>query len=227
VSAIRDPITREVIASSLGAQWNDRVVQIFTTRAEMVGGTYSGWAPVRGSLAYCEDTRGLYEVVDFDGNGSPIWQSVPPRGAIAHYPTSHPAASGTVILPTSGAMTTIVKVGGVVRYGRTYGLAYQCTVYTQSGNLGLWTGEGFVQRAATPGYAIATLIPHGYIRTCGQGWANGVYNSSEQSGFCVLGPMAANEDQAEFVWRGYCYPGLPDLTVVNPTLSVVEMGGSS
>jgi len=225
VSAIKDPVTREVIASSLGAQWNDRVVQIFATLNELRSGVYTGWAPIRGTLAYAEDVRALFEVVDFDGNGAPIFQPVAARGAIVHYPASHPPASGVVTLPSSGAMTTIVKVAGSIRYGRTYGFAYQCTVYTPSGNLGLWSGEAFVQRAATPGYAIGTLHPNGWIRLCGQGWANGVFSSIVQSGLTVIGPMASNEEAAEFVWRGSAYPGLPDLYVVNPVLSIIELGG--
>lgn len=227
MSAIKDPVTREVIASSLGAQWNDRVVQVFATLSELRSGVYTGWAPVRGSLGYAEDTRTLYEVVDFDGGGAPVWSPVAARGAISHYPASWPVNSGVVTLPSSGAMTSIVKLSGSIVYGRTYGFAYQCTVYTPSGNLGLWSGEAFVQRAANPGYAIASTNPAGWIRLCGQGWANGMYSSIVQSGLAVLGPMAANEPSAEFVWRGYAYPGLPDLYIVNPVLSIIELGGAA
>ena len=227
MSAVKDPISREVIASSLGAQWNDRVVQVFATLAELRSGTYSGWAPIRGSLAYAEDVRALYEVVNFDGGGAPIWWPVAARGAIAHWPNAHPPNTGLITMPTSGAITNIAKLPGEVRYGRSYGFAWQCTIYTQSGNLGLWHGEVFIQRAANPGYAISTLLPTGWIREAGQGWAAGVYSSSEMSGFSIIGPMAENEPSAEFVWRGAAYPGLPDVVSCNPSLSIVELGGGA
>jgi len=225
MSAIKDPVTREVISSTLGAQWNDRVVQVFTTAAELKAGNYTGWIPIRGSLAYAEDTRCLYRVVDFDGNGLPVWWPVAGRGAISHYPLDSHLGNGTITLPGAGLVTTIVKVGIECRYGHTYLINFAATLYTPSGNLGLWTGETFIQRKVNPGYAINSLITAGWIRSAGQGWANGVFNSEEISGCAILGPMASNEPDAEVIWRGYSYPGLPDLLVINPTLSVCEIGG--
>jgi hypothetical protein len=187
MSAVKDPITREVIASSLGAQWNDRVVQVFTTLAELRSGTYVGWAPIRGSLAYAEDAR---------------------------------------TLPGSGVITTIVKLAGEVRYGRSYGFAWGASIYTPSGNLGLWCGEVFAQPTAQPGVAIGALLPYGHIRLAGNGWAAGVFSSQEMAGYSVIGPMAATYADAEFVWRGWAYPGTVDLAVNAPVLSIVEMGAT-
>ena len=225
MSAVRDPITREVIASSLGSQWNDRVVQIFATRSEMLSGVYTGWAPVRGSLGYAEDSRCLYEVVDFGTDGLPVWWPVAGRGVMANFPEDSHLSSGTVSVPGSGAVTTLAKLPGEIRYGRSYGFSFACTVYTPSGNLGLWTGEVFVQLRTNPNFAIGTLLPAGWIKCAGQGWAGGVYASSEISGFSVIGPMNGTHADCEFIWRGWSYPGMPDLLVVNPLLTIVEIGG--
>jgi hypothetical protein len=226
MSAVKDPITREVIASSLGAQWNDRVVQVFTTLAELRSGTYVGWAPIRGSLAYAEDARTLYECVSFDTSALPVWWPVGGRGAIAHYPSVSHLSSPTVTLPGSGVITTIVKLAGEVRYGRSYGFAWGASIYTPSGNLGLWCGEVFAQPTAQPGVAIGALLPYGHIRLAGNGWAAGVFSSQEMAGYSVIGPMAATYADAEFVWRGWAYPGTVDLAVNAPVLSIVEMGAT-
>ena len=44
-------------------------------------------------------------------------------------------------------------------------------------------------------------------------------------GASVTVPAGSYTD-AEFVWRGYEYPGLPDMLIVNPGLTIVELGGS-
>jgi len=197
------------ITSAWGAQVNDRVVQIFDSKAQLVA-PHPDWDPVVGTLAYTTAEKGLWRCL-----GNNTWESALARGKRAEQ------EPGTQVDLTnaSGAWTWILGFGiGDIRYGCTYMIEYSGNPYTKSSNMSLWGGQVYLRQA---GIDVAEVN----VYRAGGGWPASIYSSVNQAGFRVVGPMPRALSAAEVVWRGSTYPGMPVVTVTDIRLSVTEVGG--
>lgn len=232
-----DVNTNNVITSTWGRSILDRIVQQFTTRSQLFGGSWIGtWQPVKGSLAYCQDVQTLYKCVVYPNvGGTADWEPLGPRGELGQkgFITNQPKQADVDLPNAANTWREIltIKASDVpelatvgVRLGYTYLFSWQAIAYIKSGSLSLWDSQCYFRAQGT------TAAIGGAVRRAGSGWTGNLFGARTQSGITALPALSltggANEiDNVEFVWRGATYAGYPVVTLTQPCLSVIEVGG--
>jgi hypothetical protein len=214
-----------LITSTWGQQTNDRVIQVFATKADLPGVGASPWAPSIGSIAYTTGERGLWR---FDGTN---WETALARGYLKNTWLSTNVASRNDGVWTIAASLSIPNG---VRQGCTYLINWTCNPYTPSNNISLWGGYIYItDPAAAPplgaGVAnvpsIATFGGGLNLHKAGGGWPGGAMSSVSQSGCAVWGPMPSAMPAADARWIVGTNTGSPPVSLADVMMSVVEVGG--
>lgn len=241
--ALADPVTDGVITTAWGAQINDRLVQIFTSTAQLgsalakgwIDGSYgSSWAPVPGSLALCLDTYGMYVCIgpSPDTGGLYRWKPLGARGVIGTTGWGIPGSAvlADAALPnTANAWRDIAKIspaafvdGGLcLRQGFSYQMSYFVIGYAPTANLSLFSMKAGVRlKTHVAGQAYGE-----YVNIPGI-WVGNSYNSTPLSGSVTFKwDHSSATIGVDFFLVGQTMTGQPGVTITKPSLTVTELGG--
>jgi len=214
--------TKTTITSAWGSEINDRIIQVFDTRAQLFAGSYTNWAPIRGSLAFCLDTVSVYRCTGLGTDSLYHWEPLNARGEIGS--VINPITSGDKTLTNVAGQWTEVCVvpkpasGMGIRKGKTYLWCWAGNPYIKTGSLSLWDSQAYFRKRGNPA-AIG-----GLIRKAGTGWVGNLFSARMQSGITSL-PAPYDWDDVEFVWRCATLSTYPTVTMSQAQLFIVEVGG--
>jgi hypothetical protein len=222
--------TKTTITSAWGTEVNDRIVQVFDTRAQLMAGSYTNWAPIRGSLAFCLDTSSVYRCTGLGTDSLYHWEPLNARGELGFKANANTSEDKTltnvsgqwteVVVISASTFTALQKMG--IRKGKTYLYLWAGTPYIKTGSLSLWDSQAYIRKRGTTA-AIGGIT---YIRKCGTGWCGNLFAARMQSGATSI-PAAYDADDIEFVWRAATLNGYPTVTMSQGQMSIVEVGGPS